>query len=171
MSVGSSGPARNPVAAPRGINHPHLTRWVPEAQSALLEPWPNACYFSFSVMSIRLKSRPLKPAAIFNLVVCAFSVLMLLTLPIRSAHQYQNHFRSPEVRRTIERHTFFAHTNIGPAERISHSAVQPTLLASVEDEDAIEPAGNREFSPPILTSRLLLRPKLGSRSNSQDPLL
>ena len=122
-------------------------------------------------MRTRLQYGLYQPPAIFNLVACAFSVLMLLSLPIRSAHQYQDHFRSPQVRRTIERQTFLAHTNLGPADRITHSAAQPMLFASVEDGEAFEPAGNREFSPPILIPRSLLRPKLGSRSKNQDPLL
>jgi len=107
-----------------------------------------------------------------NLAVCMVSVLMLLAFPIRSAHRFENHFRTPEVRRTVERHTVVAHSESAPIERIAHQAVMPALLVPIDLREANEPASKVELSSPIPISRLLLRLKLGSaRSGSQDPLL
>jgi hypothetical protein len=123
-------------------------------------------------MRIGINSKAFKHADLFRFVACAFSVLMLLTLPIRSGHQYTNHFRTPEVRRTVERHTYVAHTNAGPAESVPHQNVLAPLLATVDDGDVIKPVVDSEISTQIPISRLLLRLKLGwSRSGNQDPLL
>ncbi len=106
------------------------------------------------------------------MVACAFSVLMLLTFPARSAHQYTSHLRTPEVGQSIERHTSIARTNIVPAECVTHRTILPTLFVSVDDGDTRETTANSEIPPSIPISHLLLRMKLGSsRSGSQDPLL
>jgi hypothetical protein len=123
-------------------------------------------------MRIGFNSKALKPADLLRFVAFAFSVLMLLTLPIRSAHRYTNHFRTPEVRRTVERHTYVVHGNAGSAECVSHQDVLVPVRVSVDDGDAIKPAIDSEIAPQIPISRLLLRLKLGSsRSGNQDPLL
>jgi hypothetical protein len=125
------------------------------------------------VMASPLHLRPDKASGVLGLLICAFAVLMLLTFPIRSAHQYANHLRSPEVRRSSERHTSIAYSNFRPAEVITYPAVLPTLLAPVEAGNTFVPAANTELLPSAIPiSRLLLRLKLGcSRSGSQDPLL
>ena len=96
---------------------------------------------------------------------------MLLAFPIRSAHQFSDHFRTPEVRRSIERHTPIAHPDSRSAERTPHQALLPALLIPTDDLGAIKPAAHFDLAE-IPISRLLLRLKLGSsRSSSQDPLL
>ena len=123
-------------------------------------------------MSIRFHSTTLKAATLFNLAGCVVGVLMLLAFPIRQAHQFTNHFRTPEVRRSIERHTPIAHPEAGIAERIAHQAVLPALLVHIDTGAVVEPAANIEFASQVPLSRLLLRLKLGSsRSGGQDPLL
>jgi hypothetical protein len=112
-----------------------------------------------------------KVARLLNLAACVTSILMLLAFPIHSAHQFSDHFRTPEVRRSIERHTPIAHPDSGTSERIPHQALLPVLLMSPDYGEAIKPAPTWELASQIPSSRLLLRLKLGSsRSSSQDPL-
>lgn len=104
------------------------------------------------------------------LAACVVGALMLLTFPIQSAHQYTNHFRTPQVRRTIERGVFIAHPDTTPTKRIAQQAVFPALLVSLNAGDA-KPVTIIYFSP-VPISRLLMHLKLGfSRSGSEDPLL
>ena len=114
----------------------------------------------------------MKAATLFNLAACVVSVLMLLAFPIRQADQFTNHFRTPEVRRSIERHTPIAQPESGPAERIAHQAVMPSVVMPVETGNVVDPVAKVDLSFQVPLSRLLLRLKLGSsRSGGQDPLL
>lgn len=123
-------------------------------------------------MSTRVHSTTFEVAGLLNLACCVVSVLMLLAFPMRSAHKYTDHFRTPEVRRSIERNTFVAQPESGPTERIAHQAVLPALLVPIDSGDTIEPVAGFELPFETPLSRLLLRLKLGSaRSDSQDPLL
>jgi hypothetical protein len=123
-------------------------------------------------MSTSFHSSALKAAGLLNLAACIVSVLMLLVFPMQRVHQYTNHFRAPEIRRSTLRHTPIAQRESGPAERIAHQAVLPALLVYVDTGDVVEPAANIEFASQVPLSRLLLRLKLGpSRSGGQDPLL
>jgi len=123
-------------------------------------------------MSNRFHSFALKAAGFLNLAACVVSVLMLLTFPMQRVHQYANHLRTPEVRRSIERHTFIAQHEAGPSERIANQAVMPAILESVEMGDAVKPVVDCELSPQVPISHLLARLKLGSsRSGGEDPLL
>lgn len=123
-------------------------------------------------MSMCLHSTARKVARLLNLAACVVSILMLLAFPIRSAHQFSDHFRTPEVRRSIERHTPIAHPDSGASERIPHQTVLPALMVPLDYGEAIKPALTWELASQIPSSRLLLRLKLGSsRSGSQDPLL
>jgi hypothetical protein len=123
-------------------------------------------------MSIRFHSITRKAATLLNLAVCVVSVLMLLAFPLRSAHQFTDHFRTPEVRRSIERHTPIAHPDSRIADRIAHQAIMPAFLVPVDIGEATFSVANVEVSSKTPISRLLLRLKLGSsRSGGQDPLL
>jgi len=125
-------------------------------------------------MSIRFHFITRRIAGLLSLAGCVVSVAMLLVFPMQSAHQYANHFRTPQVRRSIERHTFIAHPDgdAAPAQRIANQAVFPALLVPLDAGNAVKPIANFELSSQVPISRLLLRLKLGSpRSGSQDPLL
>lgn len=120
-------------------------------------------------MSIRFPFATLRLAHVLNLLACAVSLLMLLAFPLRSAHQYTNHYRAPEIRRAIERNTPIAHPEAETAECIAHQAVLPRLLAPTHTGEVAEPVSNIEFFSQVPLSRLLLRLKLGSsRSGGQD---
>lgn len=123
-------------------------------------------------MSTRFHPIMRKAANLLNLAVCVVSVLMLLAFPLRSAHQFADHFRTPEVRRSIERHTPIAHSDTGPTSGITHQIVLPVLLMPVDIGENPFPATNVYVSSETPISRFLLRLKLGlSGSGSQDPLL
>jgi hypothetical protein len=100
------------------------------------------------------------------------SVLTLLTFPMQSAHQFTDHLRTPEVRRSIERHTPVAQPESQATERIPHQALLPNLVIPVDDRKASTRVANIEFSSQLPFSWLLSRLKLGpSRSGGPDPLL
>lgn len=123
-------------------------------------------------MSIRFPFAPLRLAHLVNLAACVVSLLMLLGFPLGSAHQYNNHFREPEIRRTIERNTPIAHPEAGSCANIAPQVVLPSLLMPIDFRNVIEPGVTTEFTSPVPLSRLLLRLKLGrSRSGGQDPYL
>lgn len=111
-------------------------------------------------------------ASLLNLAICMVGVLMLLAFPMRRVHLCTSHVRAPQVRRSIERHTFIAQHESGPSERISDQAVMPAILDSVATGEAVKPVIDFDFSAQVPIAHLLARLKLGSaRSGSQDPLL
>jgi hypothetical protein len=147
-------------------------RHVNSPCAAILELRFGASYLHLRAMSTRFHFVPRRIAGLLNVAACVVSVLMLLAFPMQRGHQFAAHFRSPEVRRSIERHTPIAHPEAGTAERIAHQAVLPALLVYVDTGDVVEPAANIEFASQVPLARLLLRLKLGpSRSGGQDPLL
>ena len=109
---------------------------------------------------------------IAELAVCLGVVLMLLTLPVPRAHQFTDHFRAPEVRRSVERNVFLERTKSDASERISTHYLQPTGLFRADTEDSVKPFREFALTPRVPLTRLLLRLKLGpSRSGTPDPLL
>lgn len=147
-------------------------RHVNSVYATILELGFGASYLHLRAMSTRFHFVTPRAASLFNLAVCIVSVLMLLTFPMQRVHQYTNHFRTPQVRRLIERHTSVAQPEAGTTERIAYQAVLPTLAETIETGDVVAPVVDIECSPQVPLSRLLLRLKQGfSRSSSQDPLL
>jgi hypothetical protein len=113
-----------------------------------------------------------KAARLFNLAACIVSVLTLLTFPMQSAHQFTNHFRTPEVRRSIERHTPVTQSESQVTECIPYQALLPNLIIPVDEGKVPIRVTNFEFASQVPLSRLLSRLKLGpSRSDGPDPLL
>jgi len=123
-------------------------------------------------MGTRSNSTAFQAASVLNFAACLVSVLMLLAFPMQSAFRLADHFRAPEVRRSIVRHTFIAQHQSGPVDRIARQAVLPAFPAPIDTENVTEPISNIEISSQVPLSRLLLRVKLGpSRSGGRDPLL
>jgi hypothetical protein len=119
----------------------------------------------FHLVRFRAKS-------LLHLAACVASVLMLLAFPMQRVHHHSSHFRAPQIRRSIERHTFIAHPEAGTAERIAYQAVLPTVFEPVVTADALRPVVHFDLLPRVPISRLLARLKHGStRSGGQDPLL
>jgi len=105
-------------------------------------------------------------------VLSLLVVLVLLVFPVRPTQHFTDRVRTPDVRGSIERHTFAAQPEGDPAGRIEDAAVVSTLLMPVNDEATVEPRPDFEPVSPVSLVRLLLRFKLGSaRAGDQDPLL
>jgi hypothetical protein len=109
---------------------------------------------------------------LINLMISLLGLLMLISFPIRSAHQFENHFRTPEVRRSIERHTAIVNPESKAPERISYQGVLPSFLKITDAADVPYPVARGQVSDHLEFPHLYPRLKLGSsRSGSQDPLL
>jgi|SRR5580698_862587 hypothetical protein len=109
----------------------------------------------------------------FSIVACVLSVAMLLSFPAGNAHRFNPHFRSPEVRRTAERHTSIASPSHVTDESALQPRVMPTFFAPMQSS-ATALGRDRGFASPaeVPVLRLLNRLKLcTSGSSGQDPLL
>lgn len=112
------------------------------------------------------------PTASLRIVVCIVSVVMLLLFPAAKAHSFGTHFRTPEVRRTAERHTCVAHSDNDPHECVAQSGLLPTFFTPTATVSKIVPRDNFEPPSEVGLFRLLNRLKLNSSdSGGQDPLL
>jgi hypothetical protein len=119
---------------------------------------------------VHLGAREIRP--LINVVAVLLGLLMLLAFPMRQVHQFTDHFRASEMRRSVERHTFLAQPEADPAERVAHCALVPALPVPVENQSNVKPVPAFEFTSPVPLTRLLSRLKLGrSRAGSQDPLI
>src|SRR5579862_1509816 len=109
----------------------------------------------------------------FSLIACAVSIAMLVLFPAVTCHRYRTHFRPPEVRRSLERHTCVAPGGHNAEE----PAVRPALLPTFFAPDLVAPTAtncdrNVESSHEVPLRHLFNRLKLGpSGSSGQDPLL
>lgn len=123
-------------------------------------------------MNVPLHVSPRKAAELMGLTASLISVLMLLAFPVQRTHRFTDHFRTSEVRRSIERHTFVAQPEADPAERVAHCAVLPAFPVPVPTDGKVRPLAGFEYAPRVSLTRFLLRLKLGpSRASAQDPLL
>jgi hypothetical protein len=109
---------------------------------------------------------------IARVTFCVSVALMLVMLPVPRVHQAADHFRSPEIRRSIERNVFLERTKNDFSERISTNYLEPTSLLRTETEDSVKLIVGFAPTPQVPITRLLLRLKLGSSvSGTPDPLL
>ncbi len=105
-------------------------------------------------------------------VACVVSMVMLLSFPAAKAHAFGTHFRNPEVRRTIERHTSIAHPDQNLQKGVAPTDTLPRFFIPIETVNKIVPLGDFESIPEVPLPRLLNRLKLNpSGSSGQDPLL
>jgi hypothetical protein len=99
-------------------------------------------------------------------------MLMLLTFPVQRVHQFADHYRTPEIRRSVARHSFLDETKSDASERISAHYLEPGSLVLVDFENDVKPFKESARVPRVPLARLLLRLKLGSSlSGTSDPLL
>jgi hypothetical protein len=109
---------------------------------------------------------------IIHLAASLSVAVMLFALPLPRVHQAIDHFRSPEIRRSIERNVFLERTTNDTSESLSSSHVELTGLFLANDEDRATFSTECTFIPQIPLPRLLLRRNSGSsHSGIQDPLL
>jgi hypothetical protein len=97
---------------------------------------------------------------------------MLLSFPAARAHSFGAHFRTPEVRRAVERHTSIAHSDSDAPAGVAQSDPLPTFFAPTENAGSLMLPDKVETVSKVPLPRLLNRLKLNrSRSSGQDPLL
>jgi hypothetical protein len=110
--------------------------------------------------------------ACLRVVVCAIVVGMLLFFPANKVHSFRNHFRSPEVRRAIERNTAVAHSAEKTHALVGQMEFLPTFFTPTETNSKVVALENFESAADVPLARLLNRLKLNpAGSSGQDPLL
>ena len=114
-----------------------------------------------------------KLTAVLYLTVCGLSLAMLLLFPAAGMHSFGTHFRSPEVRRTTQSHSFFTQSDdAGVHERVAQTTPRPEFLTPVDAVLNTFRRDRTEFIPEISRACLLHRMRLDSSgSGAQDPLL
>ena len=136
-----------------------------------LEVRSGALYRKFR-MSICPQSFRARPASVVQASACFVSLLMLLTFPIHHVHHFSDHFRTREIRSSIERHTFVGRSEADDGDQVDvREAFRVRLLLSYHSD--VRKFTNHPESPTELPStRLLVRLKRGpSHRASADPLL
>ena len=110
--------------------------------------------------------------AYLHAAVCIISVAMLLSFPATKVHSFDAHFRTPEVRRAIERYTPVAHSAENSQKCVARPCQLPTFFTPSETDSRLVPLHDFELASEVPVSRLFNRLKLNpSGSNGQDPLL
>lgn len=119
--------------------------------------------------------RPIKlPRALRSLIGATASLVgiaMLLTFPAMLNHQFRFHYRAPQVRRTIVRHTFVAQPETDAASHISRADIRPVAVMPALQIQVLRPQPVHSYpilwgSMPRLSQRLKLCPP---RINASDP--
>ena len=109
-------------------------------------------------------------------VLSVIGIAMLLSFPMNRAHQFQVHFRTPEVRRAIERNTFIAQPEVTGGERVVHAnhadaKIPPSVMAALVAPVLFKPVSDSPIVSEILPTRFLLRFKPAPKpSGGSDPL-
>jgi hypothetical protein len=107
-----------------------------------------------------------------RLAACVVGIAMLLCFPAVKAHRFGPHFRTPEVRRAMERHTFVAHSDDSVPARVAQLDLLPTFFIPADISSRIVPREYLESISELPLSRMLNRRKLNpSGSGGQVPLL
>jgi hypothetical protein len=95
---------------------------------------------------------------------------MLLSLSLTPVHSFGNHFRSPEVRRSMKRNSVVAEAE-DRAIDIAIPPSWPVAMAPHRDDEALKFIANTEPTQELAFVRRLRRLKLGfSRSGTPDSL-
>jgi hypothetical protein len=104
-------------------------------------------------------------------VLSLIAVAMLFSFPANKVHRFEAHFRTPEIRRAIERSTFLAQPEVTGAEHVVQVKVAPSVLVVLEVPVFSKPLANVRIGSEPLPTRFLLRfkPKL-TRSGGSEPL-
>jgi len=110
------------------------------------------------------------PIVLRSLVL--LSVAVLLVSPSQKSHAFAEHFRNPEVRRTIARHSYFTQAEETSSDELAQVSREPTpFLPVIDCQKALRPIVTADVILHEAFPRQFLRLKLGSSpSNSQDPL-
>ncbi len=123
-------------------------------------------------MLVRFQTFIYRCVTMTRMTACLIAALTLLTFPAQHMHQAANHFRTPEVRNSIERHTFLNDTRSDCSYQITieQDRFSPLILIDSDDRPAMVETQGPILAPRI--SRLLLRLKLRPHTSSgQDPFI
>jgi hypothetical protein len=112
-------------------------------------------------------------AAIIRAVACLASAAMLLTFPMSTPHSFTDHFRTPEVRRSIVRHTAVAAVEDATDRAIVRIGIEPNALSlPVDFKTKFAAINNVELALQASPTHLFLRLKLrASPAGGEDPLI
>jgi hypothetical protein len=111
-------------------------------------------------------------AAFIRIAACIISVMMLLLFPAARFHSFQAHFRTPEVRRTTQRHTSVAYSHDDTCERAI--VIRPLPISFVDSEPGQRITARNTVEKPFEAPRLRILSRLKfnpSGSSGPDPLL
>jgi hypothetical protein len=123
-------------------------------------------------MKLRVSARADFLPALFHAAACVLSVAMLLSLPASTVHDFDAHFRTPEVRRSIERTTSVAFGEDNAGECLDRSNLLPTFFVPSEPDH--HPTARDTVEKPFTAPRFRILSRLrlmSSGSGGQDPLL
>jgi len=115
-------------------------------------------------------------ATVIRGIACIAIVAMLLTFPTIKPHNFTDHFRTPEVRRSILRHTQVAEVENGTEKSVERLGIHPNALPLLFDFDFAKTkfatTSNLELALQASPTRLFLRLKLGaSPAGGEDPFI
>jgi hypothetical protein len=98
---------------------------------------------------------------------------MLMTFPAIKSHTFNDHFRTPEIRRSIVRHTQVAEAENATTESVERIGIQPSPLPFLLNlETKFATPTDFELVPQATPTRLFLRLKLrASPAGGEDPLI
>jgi hypothetical protein len=129
--------------------------------------------FGIHIVRMSLKSAIRIATAIVRILACLASIAMLLTFPIIKPHIFSDHYRTPEIRRSIVRNTHVAEAKNATVETVARIGIQPNALSFLRDLDTkFKSSINVESVPQVTPIRLFLR--LKSRTppaGGEDPLV
>jgi len=98
---------------------------------------------------------------------------MLLTFPMIQPHSFTDHFRTPQVRRLILRHTQVAEVENGTVKSVVRIGIELNALPLLVDfKTKFATISNVELALQASPTRLFLRLKLGaSPAGGEDPFI
>jgi hypothetical protein len=107
-----------------------------------------------------------------GLIMSLFGMIMLLSFPFRSGHDFHPHFRTARIRRSVVSHTFVSSAPEAPAKTISQSPIYPAGFRLVDSASALEaPTGHKlRALVPASRFRRPFRPRR-ARASGDDPLI
>lgn len=105
-------------------------------------------------------------------VALASAVALLFFPALIKQHNFYDHFRAPQIRQQIIRHTFTEKTtDIEGSDRAVKIDSLPFESIIAQPQYKVRPLPSVELTPPASLTRLFLRLKLGSTCGSEpDPL-
>jgi hypothetical protein len=106
-----------------------------------------------------------RTTAVAHVAACLIAVVMLLSLPAIRSHSFSTHFRSPEVRRSMARHTSVSPIHAEAKLQLAASEIEPVIAIPAQPPIPLE---NREEVARASIIETLHRMKLGPHSEADS---